>query len=69
MSNYLEPRTASRWQQQEADRDYGGGGYLVAHEQDERMMALYDAAEQMDGMAQLVALQNRLDAENSMLAI
>ena len=69
MSNYMEPRTASRWQQREGFRENGGSGYMTVPEQDEHMMALYDAAVQLDGMAQLVALQNRLDAENTMLAM
>ena len=69
MSNYMELRKDTRWQQREASRENNGGGYMTAPEQDERMMVLYDAAVQLDSMAQLVALQNRLDAENTSLAM
>ncbi len=69
MYNYPDTIRSSCWEQREASRENSGGGYMTAPEQDEHMMALYDAAVQLDGMAQLVALQNRLDAENTMLAM
>ena len=69
MYNYPDTIRSSCWEQREASRENSGGGYMTAPEQDEHMMALYDAAVQLDGMAQLVALQNRLDAENTMLVV
>lgn len=71
MRNYMEPKGATRWEQREAMRKPEQTNYLMnqSQEHEEQGLSLYDVAVQIDAMAQLVAYQNRKDAENTMFAM